>query len=215
MKRDYRNTLFISHLKFKALFDRPQLKVFDRSGLRQFHQQLKTSNTWLLPIGYESPLLSFENITKCVSLLPPVLRKEFYKSADSGVFVDGIVNLIVFEQWLEKKLKRYFNPIADIIAADDRFEQKLSSRKLINASFGEEITTELIVETNIQSSNFYQNTSNQSTSALRCWISEQPHRLMRRSSLIGKREEESCRYFSIVLELIIQKPSSQQLHILT
>ena len=77
-----------------------------------------------------------KTLQNCVSLLPPVLRQEFCKS-DSSVFTVGSVNLIVFEQWLEKKLKRYFNPIADIIAADERFEQKLSSKKLINASFGE------------------------------------------------------------------------------
>ena len=49
--------------------------------------------------------------------------------------MDRSVNLIVFVQWLEKKLKQFFKPIADIIAVDERFEQKLSSKKLINASF--------------------------------------------------------------------------------
>ena len=29
------------------------------------------------------------------------------------------MNLIVFENWPERKLKTYFNPIADIIAAED------------------------------------------------------------------------------------------------
>ena len=57
------------------------------------------------------------------------------KSIDSSVFMDRSVNLIVFVQWLEKKLKQFFKPIADIIAVDERFEQKLSSKKLINASF--------------------------------------------------------------------------------
>ena len=57
------------------------------------------------------------------------------KSIDSSVFMDRSVNLIVFVQWLEKKLKQYFKPIADIIAVDERFEQKLSSKKLIKASF--------------------------------------------------------------------------------
>ena len=139
LKRDCGNPLVIARLRFKALFDRPQLKVFDRSGLRQFHQQLKTNNTWLLSIGYESPPLSHENLTKCVSLLPPVLPQGFYKSTDFSVFTDGSVNLI--EQWLENKLTRYFNPKADIIEADERFVQKLLSRKLINASFGRGITT--------------------------------------------------------------------------
>ena len=76
--------------------------------------------------------------------------------------------MIVFEEWLEKKLKPYFNPTADIIAADERFEQKLSLRKLINGSLGKEITTEVNDGKNIQSNNLYQNTSKQSTSTLKC-----------------------------------------------
>ena len=49
---------------------------------------------------------------------------------------------------------------------DKWFEQKLSSRKLINASFGDEITTEINDETNIQCNNLYQITSNQSRSTM-------------------------------------------------
>ena len=95
--------------------------------------------------------------------------------------------LVVFEQWLEKKLKQYFNPIADIILAD---KQKLSSKKLINASFGEEVTTEVNDETNIQSNNLYQNTSKQSIRSLKCWICEQSHHLMQCSSFIDKTAPE-------------------------
>ena len=57
LKRDYGNPLVIAHVRFKTLFGHTQLKLFDRSGLRQFHEKLKTSNTWLLSIGYELPLL--------------------------------------------------------------------------------------------------------------------------------------------------------------
>ena len=118
LKRDYGNQVVIAHLRFKALLDHPQLKLLDRIGLRQFHEQLITNNTWLLSIVYKSPLFSFENLTKGLSLLPPVLRQEFYKSTENSVFTVESINLIVFEQWLEKKLKRYFNPIADTIGAD-------------------------------------------------------------------------------------------------
>ena len=103
------------------------------------------------------------------------------------LFTDGSVTLVVFEQWLEKKLKQYFNPIADIILAD---KQKLSSKKLINASFGEEVTTEVNDETNIQGNNLYQNTSKQSVRALKYWICEQSHRLMQCSSFIDKTAPE-------------------------
>ena len=110
MKRDCGNRVVIGHLRFKALLEHPQLKLLNQIGLRQFHEQSTTNNTWLLSIVYKSPLLS--------SLLPPVLPQEIYKSTEKSVFRDGSVNLIVLEQWLEKKLKRYFNPIADTIAAD-------------------------------------------------------------------------------------------------
>ena len=33
--------------------------------------------------------------------------------------IDGSVNLIVFEKWLDKKLKTLFSPLTDIIAAND------------------------------------------------------------------------------------------------
>ena len=34
LKRDYENPLVIAHLRFKALFFHPQLKVFDQSSLK-------------------------------------------------------------------------------------------------------------------------------------------------------------------------------------
>ena len=100
------------------------------------------------------------------------------------LFTDESVTLVFFEQWLEKKLKQYFNPI---ILAD---KQKLSSKKLINASFGEEVTTEVNDETNIQGNNLHQNTSKQSIRALKYWICEQSHRLMQCSSFIDKTAPE-------------------------
>ena len=35
LKRDYENPLAIAHLRFKALFFHPQLKVFDQSSLKR------------------------------------------------------------------------------------------------------------------------------------------------------------------------------------
>ena len=50
LKRDFGNSLLISHVKLKLLFDQSQIKNTDRISLRRFHQQLKINNAWLLSI---------------------------------------------------------------------------------------------------------------------------------------------------------------------
>ena len=57
---------------------------------------------------------------KAVSRLPNNLRQEFYKDTGNLQFTSHNINLVFFEQWLDKKLRRYFNPIADIIANNDK-----------------------------------------------------------------------------------------------
>ena len=58
-------------------------------------------------------------LTKPLMQLPYSLHQEFFKATRDCNLIDGIVNLIVFENWIEKKLKTYFNPLSDIIAAGD------------------------------------------------------------------------------------------------
>ena len=60
LKRDFGNPLLVSHAKLKLLFDQPQIKGVDRMSLRRFHQHLKINNTWLLSLGYDTPILSNE-----------------------------------------------------------------------------------------------------------------------------------------------------------
>ena len=119
LKRDFGNPIVIAHLKMKHLFKQPQIKNNDRTELRKFHQHLKGTITWLISIGYEFPLLSYDSLTKCVARLPNYLRNQFFKSTADSSFTDGSVNLITFEKWLERKLRSYFNPLADIIASDE------------------------------------------------------------------------------------------------
>ena len=76
------------------------------------------NNTWLMSMGYETPLLSSKNLTKALMRLPYNLRQEFFKATKDLNLIDGTLNLIVFENWLERKLKTYFKPFADIIAAE-------------------------------------------------------------------------------------------------
>ena len=120
LKRDFGNPMVVSHLKLKSVLDLPQIKTFDRTTIRRYHQQLKSTITWLLSMGYETPTKSSENLTKAVSRLPNNLRQEFYKDTGNLQFTSHNINLVFFEQWLDKKLRRYFNPIADIIANNDK-----------------------------------------------------------------------------------------------
>ena len=126
LKRDFGNPLLVSHAKLKLLFDQPQIKGADRMSLRRFHQHLKINNTRLLSMGYDTPILSSENLTKAILRLPTFLRREFFKATGDSNMLDGSVNLITLEKWLNEKLKSMFNPPADIILNE---EEKLKDIK--------------------------------------------------------------------------------------
>ena len=70
LKRDFGNPVLVSHLEIKALLDQTQLKANIKTGLRHYHQQIKTTNTWLMSMGYQNPILSYENLSKTVARLP-------------------------------------------------------------------------------------------------------------------------------------------------
>ena len=74
LKCDFRNPLLVSHTKLKLLFNQPQIKSAGRISLRRFHQDLKINNTWLLFMGYNTPILSNKNLTKAILHLPTYLR---------------------------------------------------------------------------------------------------------------------------------------------
>ena len=51
----------------------------DRNALREFHQQLKINNTWLMPMEYETPLLASESLTNALMQLQYNVCEEFSK----------------------------------------------------------------------------------------------------------------------------------------
>ena len=67
-----------------------------------------------------TPLYSYDMVTKALLRVPYALRKKFYKFANDLSFTDGNLNLIMFERWLEKQLKAYFNLIVDITEITSR-----------------------------------------------------------------------------------------------
>ena len=91
LKRDFSNPLVKSHLKLKKLFDQKQINIKDKLGLHSFHQQLYICISWLSSIAYDTPLTSYENHVKALSILPIKYHSE-------------ATNLTTLEQWLEKQL---------------------------------------------------------------------------------------------------------------
>ena len=58
-------------------------------------------------------------MTKAILRLPFHLRKEFYKHTKDASLTDGTLNLIMFESWLDKQLKVYFNPLVEVVAIQE------------------------------------------------------------------------------------------------
>ena len=111
LKKNFGDPLLVTHLKIKAVFDHPQIKTNDKIGLRNFHQHYKICNSWLCSIGYEAPLLSSEIIAEALICLTHNIRYDF---------VDGSVNLIVLERWLDSRVHNYFNLLANIVASHEK-----------------------------------------------------------------------------------------------
>ena len=67
-------------------------------------------------MGYENPILSYENLSKAVTRLLNYLRTQFFKATRDCDLTDGTINLLTFENWLERRIKDLSNPLAEIIS---------------------------------------------------------------------------------------------------
>ena len=92
LKRDFVSLLLTSHFRLKNLFDKPQIQANDRITLRQFHQELKLTITWLMSVGYKVPIFSSDNLTKAIIWLPYQLRQRFYKFTKESNLINGSIN---------------------------------------------------------------------------------------------------------------------------
>ena len=166
----------ISHFRLTNLFDKAEIRANDRITLRQFHQELKLTNTCLMSVGYKVPNFSSENLTKAIIRLPYQLRQRFYKFTKQSNLIDGGVNLVIFEKRLEDQLKTSCNLLADIIIDN---EHMLKSRYQIGKLTNRQSIHSLQIDININNVNF---TSHQSkneisketridnTRTLSCWL---------------------------------------------
>ena len=88
--------------------------------MRQFHQELKQNKTWLLSVGYETSLLSNENLSQSIATSPHNLRQDLFKATRNSNLLDGSINLICLADRLEGHLRTYFNPLPEIAAFQDK-----------------------------------------------------------------------------------------------
>ena len=118
-KRECGNTLIVLSIRLKSMFNKPKIKPNDRLALREFHHQIKLNITWLSSLGYKTPLYSYDSVTKAILRLLFHLRKEFYKHTKDATLTDVTLNLIMFESWLGRQLKVYFNPLVEVVAIQE------------------------------------------------------------------------------------------------
>ena len=119
LKSDFGNPIIVAHLRMKSLFEFPLIKANDHIALRNYHQKLKITITWLRSIAYNVPIKSSKNLAEALICLPHSIYNEFYKAIRNFDLLEGDVDLTFLEKWLENRLKSFFNPIASIIAAQE------------------------------------------------------------------------------------------------
>ena len=94
--------------------------------LGQFHQELKL--TILMPVGCK-----VGNLTKSIIHSPYQLRLRFYKFIKESNLIDGSINLVTFEKFLEDQLENFCNLLADmIIEKNGMLKNRYQIAKLIN-----------------------------------------------------------------------------------
>ena len=171
MKRNFGNPTVVAHLRMKSLFEFPLIKANDHIALRNYHQKLKITITWLQSIAYNVPIKSSENLAKVLIFLPHNIRIEFYKATRNFDLLDGDVDLTFLEKWLENRLKSFFNPIANIIAAQ---ETKINNPR----NFHKTATQKQVNFLNNSTSQPGDRKGNSEHKTLQCYLCSQDHRLM-------------------------------------
>ena len=145
-------------------------------------------------MGYKSPIFSSENLTKAIHRLPLHLRNRFYKFTKDSNLIDGSVNLLIFEKWLDDQIKVCFNPLADIVNKQDLSNK---SKLPLSKSYSKLTANSLHISEEIQdekdqelksNSNSIVSSSKKTTESVefKCWLCGNNHRLKECRRFISK-----------------------------
>ena len=63
LKREFGSQLMVSYMQLKEVLEPPPIQHDNQNSLRNCHQKLKTTVTWLKTMGYDGALKSVENVT--------------------------------------------------------------------------------------------------------------------------------------------------------
>ena len=172
LKRDFGDSLVVTHLKLNSVFDMLQIKSGDRIALRELQQSLTCFITWLETMVYSFSLNSIEYLTKAVRRLPSFLRYSFYKYCNLIKYSNtNIYTLKEFEKWLENEMQQFFNPIAKILAVND--ERKKGDKPLFARN---------------------NHSSSSEISKMICWCCQKDHKLTACKTFISINLEEKKRF---------------------
>ena len=155
-----------------------------------------------MSVGYKVPIFSSENLTKAIIRLPYQLRQRFYKFTKKSNLIDGRVNLVTFEKWLENQLKTSFNPLADIIIDKEHMlKNRYQIAKLTNRQSIHSLETDI----NINNVNYTSHGSKNeiskeikidNTRRLSCWLCKNNHRLLNCKDVLAKTPAERNNFVS-------------------
>ena len=156
-----------------------------------------------MSVGYKVPNFSSENLTKAIIRLPYQLRQRFYKFTKESNLIDGSVNLVTFEKWLEDQLKNSFNPLADIIIDKEHMlKNRYQIAKLTNRQSIHSLETDININNNVNctshgSKNEISKESKiDNTRTLSCWLCKNNHRLMNCKDFLAKTPAERNNFAS-------------------
>ena len=80
---------------------------------------------------------SFNFVREALSVLLIKYQSQFFKHTKDFNMLDGIINLTTLEQWLEKQLQIFFNPLANILPVEiknKQNEKQIKNPKLHDSS---------------------------------------------------------------------------------
>ena len=111
LKREFGNPLMVSYLKLEEVLELPPIQHYDQNSLKNYHQKLKNTVTWLKKIGYDGALKSVKKVTKAVMRLPKYLRQKFYHGFKTINYTKMEMNLEIYENWLGEGIYDMNNPL--------------------------------------------------------------------------------------------------------
>ena len=141
--------------------------------------------SWLSSIGYGTPLTSYKNLVKALSVLAIKYQSQFFKHTKDFNMLDGTINLTTLEQWLEKQLQIIFNPFANILAAEIK-NNKQNGRQIKKQKLHDSLSKSLNAISGSPTRDNRKQSKLFPNKKFTCWACKNDHKLMFCDEFINK-----------------------------